>query len=926
MPVFKCKMCGASLEVSENQTIATCDYCGTKQTLPKLNDDLKAQMYDRANHFRRNNDFDKAESIYEQILEKDNTDAEVYWSLVLCRYGVEYVEDPQTHKRIPTVNRTQFTSIFDDEDYKSAIKYADSNQRTLYEQEAKMINDIQKNILAISKNEEPFDVFICYKETDSSGRRTPDSVLANDIYHQLTQEGFKVFFSRITLEDKLGTAYEPYIFAALNSAKVMIVLGTKPEYFNAVWVKNEWSRYLKLVQKSNGKKILIPAYRDMDPYDLPDEFSHLQAQDMSKIGFMQDLIRGIKKIVEEEPQVQNNVLSHSSDNSQVAPLLKRISLFLEDGEWKNADEYCERVLDIDPENGEAYLYKLMVELEVRKREKLCLCDEPFDESENYKKIIRFGNQELIDEVNGYIHYIRCEKTWYNADWLADCAAKEKGEEAIKKYEEAYNEFISIKDFKEEGDPEQRAKECLEKINEVKYSMAEDLFNQDKIESVEQATQYYESLGDYNNSRERIIDCQNKIKDLQIKAEELEILRKQRAEERRLLIAKRNRKIKKYTVIVATIVVIITIVCVIAFVFVIPNAKYNKAVTLMNSGNYTEAIELFEELGDYKDSVSKKEEAIDSFYNEGLSLLNDNKYEQAIKVFDELGNYKDSADILYDLKLDLYGKKDTIVATYFNTLGLKSDGTVVAVGDNYEGKCNVDDWNDIIAVSAGYSHTVGLKSDGTVVATGSKGYGRCNVYDWTDIIAVSAGVYHTVGLKSDGTVVSAGDNKYGQCDVNDWADIVAVSTHTYHTVGLKSDGTVVATGLNGHGQCDVDDWTDIITVSAGVDHTVGLKSDGTVVAVGNNDDGQCDVDGWTDIVAISASGNTTIGLKSDGTVVAAGSNMHGQCDVDDWTDIISVSTSGSHTVGLKSDGTVVAIGDNEYGQCDVDTFKDIKIPE
>ena len=99
MPVFKCKMCGASLEASENQTIATCDYCGTKQTLPKLNDDLKAQMYDRANHFRRNNDFDKAESIYEQILEKDNTDAEVYWSLVLCRYGVEYVEDPQTQSK-----------------------------------------------------------------------------------------------------------------------------------------------------------------------------------------------------------------------------------------------------------------------------------------------------------------------------------------------------------------------------------------------------------------------------------------------------------------------------------------------------------------------------------------------------------------------------------------------------------------------------------------------------------------------------------------------------------------------------------------------------------------------------------------------------------------------------------------------------------
>ena len=204
---------------------------------------------------------------------------------------------------MPTVNRAQFTSIFDDDNYKSAVRYADAFQRELYESEAKAINEIQKGILAISQKEEPFDVFICYKETDANGRRTPDSVLANDLYHQLTQEGFKVFFARITLEDKLGTAYEPYIFAALNSARVMVVLGTKPEYFNAVWVKNEWSRYLSLVRQSGGKKALIPAYKDMNPYDLPDEFSHLQAQDMSKLGFMQDLIRGIKKLAQaEEPK------------------------------------------------------------------------------------------------------------------------------------------------------------------------------------------------------------------------------------------------------------------------------------------------------------------------------------------------------------------------------------------------------------------------------------------------------------------------------------------------------------------------------------------------------------------------------------------------------------------------------------------------
>jgi hypothetical protein len=179
------------------------------------------------------------------------------------------------------------------------LQYADGYQRSIYEEEAKAINEIQKGILAISQKEEPFDVFICYKETDNNGRRTPDSVLANDLYHQLTQEGFKVFFARITLEDKLGSAYEPYIFAALNSAKVMVVLGTKPEFFKAVWVRNEWSRYLAPI-KQGQKKMLIPAYayKDMDPYDLPEEFSHLQVQDMSKLGFMQDLIRGIKKVAQ----------------------------------------------------------------------------------------------------------------------------------------------------------------------------------------------------------------------------------------------------------------------------------------------------------------------------------------------------------------------------------------------------------------------------------------------------------------------------------------------------------------------------------------------------------------------------------------------------------------------------------------------------
>jgi len=96
------------------------------------------------------------------------------------------------------------------------------------------------------------------------------------------------------------------------------------------------------------------------------------------------------------------------------------------------------------------------------------------------------------------------------------------------------------------------------------------------------------------------------------------------------------------------------------------------------------------------------------------------------------------------------------------------------------------------VAAGGVHTVGLKADGTVVAVGADGYGPCVVGGWTDILQVAAGTAHTVGLKSDGTVV-VGGNDEAQCDVGGWTDITQVAAGFLHTVGVKSDGTVVIAG-------------------------------------------------------------------------------------------------------------------------------------
>ena len=566
MAIYKCKMCGGALEINNKESVATCEYCGTQQTLPRLDDDRKINLYDRANHFRRNSEFDKAMRIYEQILSEDSTDAEAYWSLVLCRYGIEYVEDPSSHKRVPTVNRAQYTSIYDDDNYKSALQHADSYQRGIYEGEAKAINEIQKGILEISQKEAPFDVFICYKESDNDGKRTQDSVLAQDLYYLLNEEGFKVFFARITLEDKLGSAYEPYIFAALNSAKVMVVLGTRPEFFNAAWVKNEWSRYLSLI-KGGAKKTLIPAYKDMDPYDLPEEFSHLQAQDMSKLGFMQDIIRGIKKITkadkEKEAVVKETAVTGSNNNA--SPLLKRAFMFLEDGDWQSADEYCERVLDLDPENALGYLGKLMAELRVRKQEELRHCEEPFDDSNNYQKVLRFGDDELKAALQGYIEHIndRNEEIRLEEDYKKACNAMNFAK-SEKGYKEAANLFQKISEYK---DSAVLAEKCLEAAETARkdavFSAATSEMDRGQISDYEAAIKMFESISGWRSADEQIDSCHKRIEEIKAKAEA------ERLESERQ--AKRNKKI---VTIMFVVFVFVCLVRVFTVVFIIPTKKKN----------------------------------------------------------------------------------------------------------------------------------------------------------------------------------------------------------------------------------------------------------------------------------------------------------------------------------------------------------------
>ncbi len=570
MAIFKCKMCGGALALSENQSVAICEYCGTQQTLPKLNNEKKLALFSRANNLRIKSEFDKAAGIYESIVAEFRDEAEAYWGLVLCKYGIEYVED-SNGKRIPTCHRTLPTAIMEDDDFQQAYEYADITAKSIYRDEAKAIDKIQKKILNIALNEEPYDIFICYKENDDiTGDRTADSLIAQDIYSELLKDGYRVFFSRVSLRDVAGTEYEPYIYSALSSAKIMLAIGTKHDYYDAVWVKNEWSRFISMMGEDSGK-LLIPCYKNMDAYDMPKEFKNMQALDMGDVTFFGSLTESIERIIDKtRGKAVKETIVLNNDNVDVAPLLERGFLILEDKDWNKADELFEAVLNKDPKNAQAYLGKLLADLEVPKLENLSDFHTTFSVNNNYEKIMRLADEGLKEKVKN------CNKII--ARRLEEARKKDLYENALEVMESATTEamfenagymFIEVMDYL---DAKEKAQECFEK---GEIARKDELLTQAEANMTGLSTANYvtaisllEEIPGWKDADEKIITCRQKVEEIKLKEKEERKKRELKAEEERIKneqreeIARKN--MKKDTKRVKLIVGIVIIVAVSAF--------------------------------------------------------------------------------------------------------------------------------------------------------------------------------------------------------------------------------------------------------------------------------------------------------------------------------------------------------------------------
>lgn len=372
---LKCKMCGSNLDIEDSITVCKCEKCGTSQTVPDIEDDKELKLFERAGRLRFNCDFDKAAGIYNTITDSYPEEAEGYWGLILCKYGIEYA-DNASGKKVPVCHRISYDSVMDDEDFELVMENSDSESRAIFREEAKIIEENRKKYIQIAESEQPYDIYISYRAKDDNGDKTAVSEIAGHLYNKLTSARYRVFLSEAALKGKKQSDCEPYIYSALNSANVMLALGTSYDDYNNVWVKNEWNRYLEIAEK-NKNKCLIPCYKDVDEYDIPKEFAGLKVCQLGNDDTFNNIMAEIANVVKQESVNQPAPKPEKVEPAEeieleeieiiepvdINKLLDEGFSAISDKNWKKANKLFFHVLDEEPDNSKAYWGQLLVQQE-----------------------------------------------------------------------------------------------------------------------------------------------------------------------------------------------------------------------------------------------------------------------------------------------------------------------------------------------------------------------------------------------------------------------------------------------------------------------------------------------------------------------------------------------------------------------------------
>ncbi|MDE6059859.1 MAG: toll/interleukin-1 receptor domain-containing protein [Clostridia bacterium] len=384
----KCPTCGGRLDWSsaelakDGRLYVECSRCHNKYSDGSGEWSPKVQaILEQATSKYRQGAFEDAIEDLEIAIQTSPNCHEAYWYSLLAKNGIIYEKDNGFK---PTCNRANFDSFYEQDDYKNAVKYAPEHMQKFYKEQADVVEQIRKEIIALVEKEEPFDIFLSFKKTEiNSNQPTPDMMYANNIYNDLSKK-YKVFYSEKSL--KAGTNFEPTIFRALQSAKVFILVCSKGEYANAVWVKNEWSRYLRMMGDGLKKpETMTIVYPDTFPSSsMPIKLTKIQGiryndrnydkqmeefinRSFAKYPSENNIVRktfsavknfGPKKEMDASLQIQRKEFVGKQVDVNDAAIITMAKRYLEQSNFYGAGQLCKSVLLKNPYSAAAKLYML----------------------------------------------------------------------------------------------------------------------------------------------------------------------------------------------------------------------------------------------------------------------------------------------------------------------------------------------------------------------------------------------------------------------------------------------------------------------------------------------------------------------------------------------------------------------------------------
>ena len=636
MAQFKCKACGSTLTIDGQEGVTSCKSCGLEQTLPTTSDATRLEQYSYAYTTLQNKEYDKAILLFKKLKELDADGAEAYWGAALCRYGATYGKNG-----IAELNRVQEAPFVEQADYKMAIEKANPQQKQAYEATAAQIDQLRNKILGLAKQQAPVNVLLLCKATDNNGNRTPDAAMADTLYDALVKSGLRVFYAAKDLKDKPSVTHEAYAYAALTSMQVTLVVGTKPEYFNAPEIRGIWLRALSAAVGQTPTCSLVPVYRSMAADQLPKEFAGLRTLEASKPEMVQVIVRGVQKLVEMHlakkqsgapaaaptaasaepaaPAAAPEAVAATAAPavslaaaSQIKALLDRAYQMMKEGKWQNASEMATKVRRIDPKCYEAYIVLLLCSLKLKSAEELPKATVRLEGNQFYTKALEYATIEQKVQLEGYAKAVA--ENLKNAELERKYAAATSLIQS-KKFDQAITALSEISDYKDSAALIERCKEAV--VNAPK----EELYRKTLITAAskdanpavwKKCIAALTTISGFKDADEQIKTLQARIEKFEKDKKEAEDRAKAKAEKEKQeqilkaenLYAKRKKRKKGFGIasLILTLLLIVYIGAASLSVFVVvPGVRYNNANDAFLSNDYNTAESIYADLNSHKNS-------------------------------------------------------------------------------------------------------------------------------------------------------------------------------------------------------------------------------------------------------------------------------------------------------------------------------------